>query len=62
MNRDQEYIKFWIGIKSKLDEIQEDYDKLSYENKQRVDSILCESIRANTVLDAINFLNKQINR
>ncbi len=60
MNRDQEYIKFWAEIVNKMNEVQEDYNKLSPENKQRVDNVKKEIFRANTVLDVMSIINQQI--
>lgn len=58
----QEYIKFWANIKEKCDEILDDYNKLSEENKTRVDSVKDSILKATSLIDIINILNSQIER
>ena len=62
MNQEQEYVKFWLSIKNKCDEVQEDYSKLSADNKRRVDNVKREFFHTNTILELINLVNSQIAR
>ena len=62
MNNEQEYIKFWVSIKDKYDEILDDYNKLSYENKKRVDSVKEAILKTTNIFEIINILNSQIER
>ena len=60
MNQEQEYFKFWLGVKNKCDEIQKDYSNLSEINKIRVNNVRDSIFRANTISDVINILNNQM--
>ena len=60
MNQEQEYVKFCLSIKKKCDEVQEDYSKLSADNKQRVDNVKRDFFRANNILELINIVSSQI--
>lgn len=62
MNQEQEYVKFWLSIKNKCDEVQEDYSRLSDYNKQRVDKTVREILHASTYFDALNIIHSQIHR
>ena len=59
MNNDQEYIKFWMSVIDKLNEIEKDYSNLSDNNKHRVDSVKNTILRAHTYADAIRILYEQ---
>lgn len=59
MNQEQEYVKFWLSIKNKCDEIQKDYSTLSDDNKRRVDNTMREILRASTILEVANVVNSQ---
>lgn len=59
MNQEQEYVKFWLSIKNKCDEIQKDYSTLSDDNKRRVDNTMREIFRASTILEVANIVNSQ---
>lgn len=59
MNQEQEYVKFWLSIKNKCDEIQKDYSTLSDDNKRRVDNTMREILRASTILEVANIVNSQ---
>ncbi len=60
MNNEQEYIKFWVSIKDKYDEILDDYNKLSDENKKRVDSVKEAILKTTNIFEIINILNSHI--
>ncbi len=60
MNNEQEYIKFWVNVKDKCNEIIDDYNKLSDENKKRVDSVKDALLKATSIFDIINILNSHI--
>ncbi len=62
MNQEQEYVKFWLSIKNKCDEVQEDYSKLSDDSKCRVDNTMREIFRANTYFDVLNIIHSQAHR
>lgn len=59
MNQEQEYVKFWLSIKNKCDEIQKDYSTLSDDNKRRVDNTMREILCASTILEVANVVNSQ---
>lgn len=59
MNQEQEYVKFWLSIKNKCDEIQEDYSKLSGNNKRRVENVKRELLRANTIFEIVKIVKSQ---
>lgn len=59
MTEEQEYIKFWSGIKNKCDEVQKDYLNLSDINKQRVNNVRDMIFCANTVSDILNIISNQ---
>ena len=59
MNNDQEYIKFWMSVIDKLNEIEKDYSNLSDNNKHRVDGVKKTVLRAHTYADAIQILYEQ---
>ncbi len=59
MNQEQEYVKFWLSIKNKCDEIQRDYSKLSDSNKRRVDNATSEILHASTFFEATNIIDSQ---
>ncbi len=60
MNSEQEYIEFWTSITEKLNEIEKDYNNLSFENKCRVDSVRDAIVRAHTYADVIQILQSQL--
>lgn len=62
MNNEQEYIKFWVNVKDKVDEVSEDYNNLSNENKSRVDNVMNLIFQARNMFEIINILNSQIER
>ena len=62
MNNEQEYIKFWINVKDKVDEVSEDYNNLSGENKSRVDNVMNLIFQARNMFEIINILNSQVER
>lgn len=60
MNREQEYVKFWLSIRNKCDEVQKDYSTLSVDNKRRVDNIGRQILSAITISEIVNIINSQI--
>ena len=60
MDKKQEYIKFWISIINKIQEIEKDYNNLSEENKRRVDEVKDAVLRAHTYADTIKILYEQL--
>lgn len=60
MTEEQEYIKFWISIKNKYDEVQKDYNNLSDVNRQRVDVVRDLILRAKTIKEIINIADNQL--
>lgn len=60
MNKEQEYIKFWMSFIDKMNEVQKDYNNLSEENKRRADSVKNVVIRAHFLEEAIQIVRSQI--
>lgn len=60
MNKNEEYLKFWINVKNKHDEIIEDYNNLSDENKCRVDNVKKMLLNAQNISEIIQILNCQL--
>ncbi len=60
MNKNEEYLKFWINVKNKYDEIIEDYNNLSDENKCRVDNVKKMLLNAQNISEIIQILNCQL--
>ena len=61
MNKEQEYIKFWMGIMEKINDIKKDYNNLSDENKRRADNVRDAIFGAQTLVDAVQIIRSQIN-
>ncbi|MBE6738652.1 MAG: hypothetical protein E7566_08430 [Ruminococcaceae bacterium] len=61
MNKEQEYIKFWMNIKEKVDDIKDDYNNLSQENKFRVDNDIKELFRVYGIKNISIFVDRIIN-
>ena len=61
MNDNQEYVKFWVSIKNKCEEVQKDYNNLSDENKHRVDNLGNLILSAQNISQVVNIINNQIN-
>lgn len=59
MNEREEYVKFLVGIMEKANEVQNDYNKLSNANKQRVDSVRNAMLNARTFADVLQILYEQ---
>lgn len=60
MNERDEYIKFWFSIKSKVDDIQREYSKLSESNKKHTNCVIQSILHANTFYDAFKIINEQL--
>lgn len=60
MNDNQEYVKFWLSIKNKCEEVQKDYNDLSNENKRRVDNLGNLILSAQSISQVVNIINNQI--
>lgn len=60
MNKEQEYIKFWMSLIDKMNEVQKDYNNLSEENKRRADSVRDAIIRAYSLEEAIQIVRSKI--
>ena len=60
MNKEQEYIKFWMSFIDKMNEVQKDYNNLSEENKRRADSVRDAVIRAHSLEEAIQIVRSLI--
>ena len=60
MNKNEEYLKFWINVKNKHDDIIEDYNNLSDENKCRVDNVKKMLLNAQNISEIIQILNCQL--
>lgn len=60
MNDNQEYVKFWLNIKNKCEEVQKDYNDLSNENKRRVDNLSNLILSTQSISQVVNIINNQI--
>lgn len=59
MNKEQEYNEFMAKLCHKAHEVNQDYQKLSSENKKRVDVTVENLVRAHTVMESINYFSLQ---
>lgn len=60
MDKEQEYIKFWLSLIDKMNEVQKDYNNLSEENKRRADSVRDAIICAHSLEEVIQIVRSKI--
>lgn len=57
MTEQQEYEKFWLTFSEKLNDITEEYNKMSFINRRRAEQAAKSALMASGIAGLINFAN-----